>query len=53
MDFLDYMTFVCFAGALIGFTLLIIGGIFELVDYLTKGTFKTAIVNFFSKESDE
>lgn len=53
MDFLDHMTFVCFAGALIGFIFLIVGGIFEFINYLTKGKFKTAIVNFFSEESDE
>lgn len=53
MDFIDHMMFVCFSGAAIGFIFLIIGGIFELIDYLTKGKFKNSIVNFFSEESDE
>ena len=53
MDFIDHMAFVCFAGAAIGFVFLMFGGIFELIDYLTKGKFKDSIVNFFSEESDE
>lgn len=53
MDFLDHMAFVCFAGAAIGFLFLIMGGIFELIDYPSKGRFKDSIVNFFSEESDE
>lgn len=53
MDFLDHMAFVCLVGAIIGFTFLIIGGIFKLIDYLTKGKFSDSIVNFFSEESDE
>lgn len=53
MEFLDSMTFVCLTGAVIGFAFLIMIGIFELIDYLTKGKFKDAIVNFFEEESDE
>lgn len=53
MEFIDYMVFVCLTGAAIGFVFLIMVGIFELIDYLTKGKFKDAIVNFFEEESDE
>lgn len=53
MDFVDHMMFVCFAGAAISFIFLVIGGIFEAIDYFTKGKFSDSIVNFFSEESDE
>ena len=53
MEFIDHIAFVYLAGAAIGFTFLIIVGIFELIDYLTKDKFKDAIVNFFEEESDE
>lgn len=49
MDFIDHMAFVCFAGTAIGFLFLIIGGIFELINYLSKGKFENWIVNFFSE----
>lgn len=53
MEFIDHMAFVCLTGAAIGFVFLIMAGIFELIDYLTKGKFKDAIVNFFEEESDK
>lgn len=53
MEFIDHMAFVCLIGAAIGFAFLIMAGIFELIDYLTKGKFKDVIVNFFEEESDE
>lgn len=53
MEFIDHMAFVGLTGAAIGFAFLIMAGIFELIDYLTKGKFKDAIVNFFEEESDE
>lgn len=53
MEFIDHMAFVCLTGAAIGFAFLIMAGIFELIDCLTKGKFKDAIVNFFEEESDE
>lgn len=53
MEFLDSITFVCLTGAVIGFTFLIMIGIFELIDYLSKGRFKDALVKFFKEESDE
>ena len=53
MEFIDHMAFVCLTGAAIGFVFLIMAGIFELIDYLSKGRFKDAIVNFFEEESDE
>lgn len=53
MDFLDHMAFACLSGAAISFVFLIMGGIFELIDYLTKGRFKDAIANFFLKEGGE
>lgn len=53
MEFIDYMVLVCLTVAAIGFVFLIMVGIFELIDYLTKGKFKDAIVNFFEEESSE
>ncbi len=53
MDFLDHMAFVCLVGAIIGFIFLIMGEIFELINYLTKDKFKNFIANFFSEESGE
>lgn len=52
MDFLDHMILVFLSGVVIGLISLIIGGISEFIDYLSKGKFKDAIVNFF-KEGDE
>ena len=48
-DFVDHMVFVCFARAAISCTLLIMGGLFELINYLTKGKFQNWIVNLFSE----
>lgn len=53
IEFIDHMAFVCLTGAAIGFAFLIMAGIFELIDYFTKGKFKDAIVNFFEEKSDE
>lgn len=52
MEFLDYVIFVCFAGAAMGLVFLAAEGLFELINYLTKGKLKDYIVNFF-EESDE
>lgn len=52
-EFIDHMAFVCLAGAAIGFAFLIAAGIFEFIDYLSKGKFKDTIVNFFKEESGE
>ena len=53
MEFLDYMALVCLSWAVMGFAFLIMAGIFELVDYLSKGRSKDALVNFFEEEIDE
>lgn len=53
MEFIDHMAFVCLTGAAIGFAFLILVGILETIDYLSKGKFKDAIVNFFKEESGE
>lgn len=53
MEVLDCFAFTCLAGAAIGFIFLVLGGIFELIDYLTEGRFKNCIVNFFLEESDK
>lgn len=53
MEFLDYMALVCLSLVVLGFAFLIMAGIFELVNYLSKGRFKDALVNFFEEESDE
>lgn len=50
-EFLDHMMFVCFAGAAIGLIFLIMGGIFELIDYLSKGKFKESIISFFEESN--
>lgn len=52
MEFIDYITLICLTMAAIGFAFLVTVGIFELINYLSKGKFKNAIVNFF-KEDDE
>ena len=48
-DFVDHMIFVCFAGATISIALITVGGLFELINYLTKGKFQDWIVNLFSE----
>lgn len=48
-EFLDHMMFVCFAGAAIGLIFLIMGGIFELIEFLSKGRFSTWVVNLFKE----
>lgn len=53
MEFLDHMAFVCLVGATIGFSFLIMAGVFELIDYLSKGKFKDTLINLFEEESDE
>ncbi len=49
MEFLDHMMFVCFSGVVIGLIFLIIGGISEFIDYLSKGKFSAWIVNLFKE----
>ena len=49
MDFIDHMTFVCLSGAAIGFIFLLIGGVFELINFLSKGKFSTWIINLFKE----
>lgn len=49
MDFIDHMIFVCFTGATIGTLFLIIGGTFELINYLSEGKFEDFIVNLFKE----
>lgn len=49
-DFLEHMAFVCFAGAAIGICFMIVAGIFNLIDYLTKGKFSDMLLNFFDGE---
>ena len=53
MDILYYMASACLVGGCVGFIFLIVVGIFELINFLTKGKFETAIVNFFSEENYE
>lgn len=48
-EFLDHMMFVCFAGAAIGLVFLIMGGIFELIEFLSKGKFSTWLINLFQE----
>lgn len=49
MDFIDHMMFVCLSGAVIGLIFLIMGGIFELIEFLSKGSFSAWIVNLFKE----
>lgn len=49
MSFIDHMLFVCFSAAIVNIILLIIGGMFELINYLSEGKFKTWIVDIFSE----
>lgn len=48
-EFLDHMMFVCLAGAAIGLVFLIMGGIFELIEFLSKGKFSTWLINLFQE----
>ena len=49
MDCIDHMIFVCFAGAAIGFIFLILGGLFKLIEYFSKGKFSELICKFFEE----
>lgn len=49
-DFLEHMAFVCFAGAAIGICFMIIAGVLNLIDYLTKGKFSDMLMNFFDEK---
>lgn len=49
MDFIDHMMFVCLSGAVIGLIFLVMGGIFELIEFLSKGRLPTWIVNLFKE----
>lgn len=44
MDFVDHMMFVGLSGAATIFLFLIIGGLFKLVEFLTKGKFYVWII---------
>lgn len=48
-EFLDHVMFVCFTGAEVGLIFLIMGGLFELINYLSKGKFYNWIVNLFKE----
>ena len=49
MDFIDHMMFVCLSGAVIGLVFLIMGEIFELIEFLSKGKFSTWLINLFQE----
>lgn len=49
-DFAEHMAFVCFAGAAIGICFMIIAGVLNLIDYLTKGKFSSILINFFDEK---
>lgn len=53
MEFIDNIAFVCLIVAVIGFVFLTMVGIFEFINYLSKGKFKNAVAHFFEEESDE
>lgn len=48
-DFIDHMVFVCFAGAAIGISLMLIAGVFHLIDLVSKGKFSEWIIKLFQE----
>lgn len=49
MDFIDHMIFVCLCASAVSLVLLAIGGIFELINYISNGRFQEWIINMFSE----
>lgn len=47
MELINEMVIACFIGVAISFTFLIIGSVYELIEFLFKGKFSTWVINLF------